>query len=81
MIHLDSSFSMRSSKFPEIGTADIRMKIAEELKSAREFHEISLEEVRAITKININYLENLEGGAWGFLPSVYRYFYISKYQL
>ncbi len=71
MIHLDSSFSMRSSKFPEIGTPDIRMKIAEELKSAREFHEISLEEVRAITKVNISYLENLESGSWGFLPSVY----------
>ena len=71
MIHLDSSFSMRSAKFPEIGTPDIRRKIAEEMKSAREFHEISLEEVRAITKININYLESLESGVWGFLPSVY----------
>jgi len=71
VIHLDSSFSMRSAKFPEIGTPDIRRKIAEELKSAREFHEISLEEVRAITKININYLESLESGFWRFLPSVY----------
>jgi len=71
VIQLDSSFSMRSTQFPEIGTPDIRRKIAEELKPAREFHEISLEEVRAITKINISYLESLENGIWGFLPSVY----------
>lgn len=67
------------SLYPEIGTPDIRRKIANELRSAREFNEMSLDQIRSVTKINTAYLENLETGNWSFLPPVYVKLFIKAY--
>ncbi len=69
----------RHSDHPEIGTLDVRRKIAEELSSARKFHEMSLEQISAITKINAVYLKNLEEAEWSFLPPVYIKLFIKAF--
>ncbi len=70
-MNLDSPYSLHQNQYPEIGSVDMRRKIGEELRSAREFHEMTIDQVRAITKINTPYLEAIENGAWSFLPPVY----------
>lgn len=75
----DLSYSIRHNQNPEVGTPEIRRKIANELKSAREFHERTLDQIRAFTKINTQYLESLEEGNWSFLPAVYVKLFIKAY--
>ena len=43
----------------------------EELKAAREYKKVSLEQISTITKINISYLKALEDGRWDVLPEPY----------
>jgi len=43
----------------------------EELKAAREFKKVRLEEISAITKINVTFLQALEDGRWDILPEPY----------
>jgi len=78
-MNLDYIFTTRQKTYPEIGTPDIRRKIANELRSAREFNEMSYDQIRSITKINNVYLENLEAGNWSFLPAVYVKLFIKAY--
>ncbi|MBT3232220.1 MAG: DUF4115 domain-containing protein [Calditrichaeota bacterium] len=78
-MNIDSKYPVRHSLYPEIGTPDIRRKIANELRSAREFNEMSLDQIRSVTKINTLYLENLETGNWAFLPAVYVNLFIKAY--
>src|SRR4030042_2802168 len=55
----------------EVGTPEIRRQIGKELRTAREVQQMSLEQVAAVTKINIRNLRNLESGDWSFLPQAY----------
>jgi cytoskeleton protein RodZ len=43
----------------------------EELKAAREYKKVSLEQISATTKIDIAYLKALEDGRWDVLPEPY----------
>lgn len=43
----------------------------EELKAAREFKKVTLEEISSTTKINITFLQALEDGCWDILPEPY----------
>ena len=43
----------------------------EELKAAREYKKVTLEEISASTKINVNFLQALEDGRWDILPEPY----------
>jgi len=74
-----SFYTHRKATYPEIGTPEIRRQIGKELKSAREFQEMSLEQVTAITKINVRFLENIEEGRWAFLPPTYVKAFIRAY--
>ncbi len=58
-------------QYPEIGSVEIRRQIGKEIKSAREFHQLNLEDIRALTKIHIKYLKQIEEGSWSFLPPTY----------
>ncbi|NQT34645.1 DUF4115 domain-containing protein [bacterium] len=58
-------------KYPEVGTTEVRRKIGEELRSARKFLDLSIEDVSTLIKVNVLYLENIENGKWGFLPPTY----------
>ena len=78
-MNFETSYSPKRKHYPEIGTPDIRRKITEELRSARKFHEMSLEQISGITKINISYLKNIEEGRWSFLPMVYVKLFIKAY--
>lgn len=60
-----------TGKFPEMGGRDIRRKIGEELRSAREFQHLSIEEVSIATKINARFIKCIEEGDWSFLPPTY----------
>jgi len=74
-----SLFPQRKTTYPEIGTPELRRQIGKELKSAREFQEMSLEQVMAYTKINVRFLENIEEGKWNFLPPTYVKAFIRAY--
>ncbi len=74
-----SHYPQRRANYPEIGTPEVRRQIGKELKSAREFQEMSLEQVMAITKINIRFLESIEEGRWSFLPPTYVKAFIRAY--
>jgi transcriptional regulator with XRE-family HTH domain len=74
-----SLYPQRKTTYPEIGTPELRRQIGKELKSAREFQEMSLEQVMAFTKINIRFLENIEEGKWNFLPPTYVKAFIRAY--
>lgn len=43
----------------------------EELKAAREFKKVRLEDISATTKINVTFLQALEDGRWDILPEPY----------
>jgi cytoskeletal protein RodZ len=43
----------------------------EELKAAREYKKVTLEEISAATKIDVNFLQALEDGRWDILPEPY----------
>ncbi len=72
-------FTNTMGEYPEIGTPDVRKRIADELRNAREFNEASLDQIRSITKINNVYLNNIEEGNWSFLPPVYVKLFIKAY--
>ncbi len=74
-----SLYPQRKTTYPEIGTPELRRQIGKELKSAREFQEMSLEQVMAYTKINVRFLENIEEGKWNFLPPTYVKAFIRAY--
>lgn len=74
-----SLYPQRKTTYPEIGTPELRRQIGKELKSAREFQEMSLEQVMAFTKINVRFLENIEEGKWNFLPPTYVKAFIRAY--
>jgi len=74
-----AQYSHRRASYPEVGTPEIRRQIGKELKSAREFQEMSLEQVTAITKITVRFLENIEEGRWNFLPPTYVKAFIRAY--
>ena len=61
----------RRGEQPEIGTPEIRRQIGKELKTAREFHQMSLEQVVAVTRISARYLDDIENGKWSFLTPTY----------
>lgn len=65
--------------YPEVSTPDVRKKIAEELTSAREYHDMSLDQVSSVSKINTTYLQNLEEANWSFLPPVYVKLFIKAF--
>ena len=69
----------RTRNYPEISSPDVRKKIAEELKSAREYHDMSLDQVSSVTKINSTYLKNLEEANWSFLPPIYVKLFIQAF--
>jgi cytoskeletal protein RodZ len=79
MNHELSHYPHRKTTYPEIGTPEIRRQIGKELKSAREFQEMSLEQVMAITKINLRFLEFIDEGKWNFLPPTYVKAFIRAY--
>ena len=56
---------------PELGTPDFRRQIGKELRTAREFNQMTLEQVVAITRINARYLDDIENGKWSFLAPTY----------
>ena len=62
---------MKTEQYPEVGTTEVRRKIGEELRSARKFLDLSLDDVSTLIKVNVVYLENIEKGKWGFLPPTY----------
>jgi cytoskeletal protein RodZ len=74
-----TSYPLRKTNYPEIGSVESRKQIGKELKSAREFQEMSIEQVTAVTKINIRFLENIEDGRWNFLPPTYVKAFIRAY--
>jgi len=74
-----AQYSHRRASYPEVGTPETRRQIGKELKSAREFQEMSLEQVTAITKITVRFLENIEEGRWNFLPPTYVKAFIRAY--
>ncbi len=74
-----SPYPQRRTTYPEIGTPELRRQIGKELKSAREFQEMSLEQVMAYTKINVRFLEHIEEGKWNFLPPTYVKAFIRAY--
>jgi len=78
-MNTDVRSTYQRNQLPEIGNTESRRKICQELRSAREFHEMSLDQVRSITKINNVYLENIESGNWAFLPAVYVKLFIKAY--
>jgi cytoskeletal protein RodZ len=59
------------NKYPEAGTKEMRRKIGEELRSARKYLQLSIEQVSVKTKINPHFIESIEEGDWSFLPSTY----------
>ncbi len=71
--------SSKTKNYPEVSTPDIRKKIAEELRSAREYHDMNMDQVSSITKINNTYLKNLEDANWSFLPPVYVKLFIKAF--
>jgi len=79
MDHEPAQYTHRRANYPEVGTPEVRRQIGKELKSAREFQEMSLEQVTAITKINVRFLENIEEGRWSFLPPTYVKVFIRAY--
>lgn len=74
-----AAYPQRRTNYPEIGTPELRRQLGKELKSAREFQEMSLEQVMAITKISLRYLENIEEGRWSFLPPTYVKAFVRAY--
>lgn len=54
-------------------------RFCDELKKAREFKQISLEEISEKTKINIKFLEGLEEGNWEVLPEAYTRAFLRTY--
>lgn len=69
----------RRKSYPEVGTPEVRRKIGQDLRSAREFINYSIDQVSATTKINGVFLESLEEGDWSFLPSTYIKLFIRAY--
>ncbi len=67
------------NRYPEIANPEIRRQMGQELRSTREFQNLTIEQVRAATKINTHYLENLEQGNWSFLPPTYVKLFIKAY--
>ena len=61
----------RKAPYPEIGSIEVRKKIGEEIRSAREFQQLSVDQVAEMTKINKRYIEAIEKGDWSFLPPTY----------
>ncbi|MDP8239304.1 MAG: helix-turn-helix domain-containing protein [Candidatus Hatepunaea meridiana] len=59
------------SSHPEIGKVEVRRKIGEELRSVREFRELTLDQVTKITKISKQSIKHIESGNWSFLPPTY----------
>ncbi|MCF7809711.1 helix-turn-helix domain-containing protein [bacterium] len=59
------------NKYPETGTKEMRHKIGEELRSARKYMQLSIEQVSIKTKINPRFIDSIEEGDWSFLPSTY----------
>jgi len=47
------------------------LELGQQLKAARELRNISLEEIAEATKVNTQYLSNIEAGNWDFLPEAY----------
>ncbi len=72
-------YPTKRTHYPEIGTPEVRRQIGQELKTAREFQQMTLEQVYVITKINVRFLENLEEGRWNFLPPTYVKAFIKAY--
>jgi cytoskeletal protein RodZ len=70
-MHFEEGRSMRKGPYPEIGSVEVRKKIGEEIRSAREFQQLSIEEIAETTKISIRYIEAIEKGDWSFLPPTY----------
>ncbi|MFC2149873.1 helix-turn-helix domain-containing protein [Calditrichota bacterium] len=66
-------------KYPEVGTIDVRKQIGKEIKSAREFLQLDLDDVRALIKINSYYLQSIEEGNWSFLPPTYVKAFVKSY--
>jgi len=58
-------------KYPEVGVRAVRLKIGEELRSAREFKQLTIEQVSAVTKVNTRFIDSIEKGNWSFLPPTY----------
>lgn len=56
---------------PEIGSVQMRRQIGEEIKKHREAKELTLEQVHAITKINIKLIKDIEEGRWTALAPIY----------
>jgi len=59
------------NKYPEAGSKEMRRKIGEELRSAREYLQLSIEQIAAKTRINPRFINSIEEGDWSFLPSTY----------
>ena len=70
-MHPEDSRTTGKGSYPEIGSIEVRKKIGEEIRSAREFQQLSVEQVSEMTKINKRYLEAIENGEWSFLPPTY----------
>ncbi|HHE46903.1 MAG TPA: helix-turn-helix domain-containing protein [Bacteroidetes bacterium] len=70
-MNLEAGRSSGKGRYPEIGSIEIRRKIGEEIRSAREFQQLSIEQTSASTKINARYIECIEKGDWSFLPPTY----------
>lgn len=62
-----------------IGNPEVRRQIGQELRSAREFQQMTIEQLSAKTKINLRHLETLESGEWSFLPPTYIKAFLKAY--
>jgi len=72
-------YPLKRSSYPEIGTPEVRRQIGGELRAARNFAEMTQEQIFNITKISVKYLDAIEEGKWNFLPPTYVKAFIRAY--
>lgn len=75
----DQDFNNKTGNFREIGSVESRRQIGKELKTAREALELTYEQVGNSTKINSQFLGEIEKGNWSFLPPGYVKLFVRSY--
>ncbi len=70
-MNLEAEQSSGKGRYPEVGSIEMRRKIGEEIRSAREFQQLTVAQISANTKIGAHYIESIEKGDWSFLPATY----------
>ncbi len=70
-MNLEVGRSSGKGRYPEAGSIEVRRKIGEEIRSAREFQQLTVAQISVSTKISAHYIESIEKGDWSFLPPTY----------